>query len=246
MTHLSARYAAVALLIATPVFAGSALAQQAMQAPAPQATISISADGQSTLVPDMATVSLSVVSEAEAADTALDENSASMAKVMAALKETGIADKDMQTNNFSINPRYAQIKDDDGTTTSEINGYQVRNGLDVKVRDLSNLSAVLDQSIKLGVNSGGNISFSNSDPAAAEDEARKDAVANAIAKAQTLAEAAGVSLGNVLSITESSSAPSPVMFRAEAIMAKAAPMPTVAAGENTYSVTVNMTFAIEQ
>ena len=245
MTTFPVRMVAAGLILAAPLYATGTLAQQTMESQAPQATISISADGEATLVPDMATVSMAVVSEADAADAALSENSAAMKKVMAALKEAGIADKDMQTDNFSINPRYKQIKTDDGMT-NEINGYQVRNGLNVKVRNLSNLGAVLDQSIKLGVNSGGGISFSNSDPSGAENEARKEAVSNAIAKAETLAEAAGVKLGDVLSITENSSMPQPVMFRAEAMMVKSDGGAPVAAGENTYSVTVNMTFAIEQ
>lgn len=245
MTNFPAKMAAAGLILAAPLYTSGAFAQQAMETSAPQATISISADGEATLVPDMATVSLAVVSEADAADKALSENSASMQKVMAALKGAGVADKDMQTDNFSINPRYKQVKTDDGMT-SEINGYQVRNSLSVKIRDLANLGAVLDQSIKLGVNSGGGISFSNSDPSEAENAARKEAVSNAIAKAETLAEAAGVTLGDVLSITENSSMPQPVMFRAEAMMVKSDGGAPVAAGENTYNVTVNMTFAIEQ
>ena len=89
-------------------------------------------------------------------------------------------------------------------------------------------------------------SFSNSDPAAAEDEARREAVANALAKAETLAEAAGVSLGRVVSISEQSAMPQPMMMRADMMMAKAEGGPPIAAGENTYNITVNMTLAIDQ
>ncbi|AJY45564.1 SIMPL domain-containing protein [Martelella endophytica] len=236
-----ARILAAGILVAAPLFATASLAQQ----PPQQAAINVSAEGDATLVPDMATVSLSVVSQADDTATALSDNSAAMTKVIDALKASGIAETDIQTTDFSVSPRYDQVKADDGTTQSRITGYEVHNGLAVKIRDLSKLGSVLDQSVKLGVNSGGGISFSNSDPSKAEDEARREAVANALAKAKTLAEAAGVTLGDVLSISEQSSSPQPVMFRAMA-MAKADSAVPVAAGENTYSVNVNMTFGIGQ
>ena len=242
MTRLPVHVAAAGLLLALPLGATGALAQDA-GAPA---VINVSAEGDATLVPDMATVSLSVVSQADDTATALSENSAAMQKVIEALKQDGIAESDFQTSNFSVSPRYQQVKSDDGSMTSEIVGYEVQNGLTVRVRDLSKLSAVLDQAVKLGVNAGGGISFSNSDPTAAEDEARREAVANALAKAETLAEAAGVSLGRVVSISEQSAMPQPMMMRADMMMAKAEGGPPIAAGENTYNITVNMTLAIDQ
>ena len=241
MSSLTTRLAAAGLLFAAPLGAGAALAQE----PA-QPAISVSAMGDATLVPDMATVSLSVVSEADETATALADNSAAMQKVIDALKASGIAEADIQTSDFSLSPKYRQVKDDDGAMSSEISGYQVRNGLNVKVRDLAKLGSVLDEAVKLGVNNGGGITFSNSDPSAAEDEARREAVSNALAKAETLSEAAGVSLGDILSISEQSSMPQPVMFRADMMMAKAEGAVPVAAGENTYSVTVNMSIAIDQ
>ena len=242
MARLPVRIAVAGLLFALPLAGTTALAQDA-GAPA---VINVSADGDATLVPDMATVSLSVVSQADDTATALSENSTAMQKVIDALKQDGIAENDFQTSNFSVSPRYQQVKADDGTMTSEVIGYEVQNGLNVRVRDLSKLSAVLDRAVKLGVNSGGGIAFSNSDPSAAEDEARREAVANALAKAETLAEAAGVTLGKVVSISEQSSMPSPMMIRADMMMAKAEGGPPIAAGENTYNITVNMTLAIEQ
>lgn len=242
MARLPVRIAAAGLLFALPLAGTVAFAQDA-GAPA---VINVSADGDATLVPDMATVSLSVVSQADDTATALSENSTAMQKVINALKQDGIAETDFQTSNFSVSPRYQQVKADDGSMTSEIIGYEVQNGLNVRVRDLSKLSAVLDRAVKLGVNSGSGIAFSNSDPSAAEDEARREAVANALAKAETLAEAAGVTLGKVVSISEQSSMPSPMMIRADMMMVKVEGAPPIAAGENTYNITVNMTLAIEQ
>nr|WP_235890648.1 SIMPL domain-containing protein [Martelella alba] len=212
---------------------------------APVATISVAAEGTASVAPDMAIVSLAVVSRAETAEAAMTDNNQSMQKVLDALKASGIAAKDIQTDNFSINPQYKQVTSDDGSESRVIDGYQVVNGLDVTVRALDNLGAVLDQSVKLGVNSGGNITFTNADPSAAQEAARKQAVAKAMAKAKTLADAAGVSLGNVLAISEGGSAPQPLLRTASFAMKDMGSVP-IATGENDYDVTVNMTFAIGQ
>ncbi|WP_174802230.1 SIMPL domain-containing protein [Martelella limonii] len=242
MAKLPVRIAAAGLLFALPLAGSAALAD----GPRMPAVISVTADGDATLVPDMATVSLSVVSQADDTATALSDNSTAMQKVIDALKADGIEDKDIQTSNFSVSPRYEQVTASDGSMTTEIVGYEVQNGLDVRVRDLSKLSGVLDEAVKLGVNSGGGIAFSNSDPTAAEDEARREAVANALAKAETLAEAAGVTLGKVVSISEQGSMPRPMMMRGDMMMAKAESAPPIAAGENTYSITVNISLEIDQ
>ncbi|WP_176086401.1 SIMPL domain-containing protein [Martelella sp. HB161492] len=240
----SGRQFAAAALVVLPLVASPVLAQeQAM--PAPVATISVAANGSAGIAPDMAIVSLAVVSSAETAEAALADNNQSMQNVLDALKASGIAAKDIQTDNFSINPQYKQVTADDGSESRVVSGYQVVNGLDVTVRALDNLGAVLDQSVKLGVNSGGNITFTNADPSAAQEEARKQAVTRAMAKAKTLAEAAGVSLGSVLSISEGGSAPQPLMRTASFAMKDMGSVP-IATGENSYDVTVNMTFAIAQ
>ena len=123
----------------------------------------------------------------------------------------------------------------------------MRNGLDVRVRDLAKLGAIIDQSVTLGVNEGGNIMFTNDDPAAAIDKARASAVQDAAARAKTLASAAGVKLGRLLEISENSYNPGPApMMRTEMMASKAADAMPVAAGENSYQVTVSVSYAIEQ
>jgi uncharacterized protein YggE len=122
----------------------------------------------------------------------------------------------------------------------------VRNELSVRVRDISRVGAVLDKSVSLGVNEGGNIQFSNEDPSEALTQARTLAVEQALAKAETLAGAAGVEVGRILLISEQSFAPRPVsMARAEMMMAADSAVPVVS-GENSYKVTVQLSFAIEQ
>ncbi len=213
-----------------------------------EATIMVSGEGEAAIAPDMALVSLSVVRDAATAGEALSANSAAMAEVLASLKEQGIAEKDMQTTDFSIQPKYRQQPTDGtGFEAPEIVGYSVSNGLTVRVRDLAKLGGLIDQAVTLGVNQGGNIVFTNDNPDAAIDAARKAAVADAAAKAKTLSEAAGVKVGRVIDISENFARPMPMMMSAAAPMAKRMDeaMP-VATGENRFTVTVNITYGLEQ
>jgi uncharacterized protein YggE len=109
------------------------------------------------------------------------------------------------------------------------------------------VGAILDKSVSLGVNEGGQISFTNADPAEVIKRARIAAVEDARARALTLAMAAGVNLGKVLEISEQSFRPGPIpVARAEMAMSRSADASVpVATGENTYRVTVNMAFAIK-
>ena len=209
--------------------------------------ISVSGEGDAAVAPDMAVLSFSVMKQAETAAAAMGENSKAMAEVQAALKAAGIADRDLQTSNFSVQPVYKQFEPKDGVYIApEITGYQVTNGLTVRVRDLAKLGSILDSSVKLGINQGGDIAFTNDKPEATVTEARKAAVADAIAKAKTLSEAAGVKLGPIIEINENMQRPMPVpqtMMRAAA-MEKSDSVP-IAAGENSYKVIVNVTFALD-
>lgn len=214
-----------------------------------EATINVSGEGEAALAPDMAVLDLGVLREAPTAAEALAANNKAMSEVLQALTAEGIASKDLQTSGFSIEPQYRHDTRKDGAYVPPvIVGYQVRNGLSVKIRDLEKLGGVIDRSVKLGVNQGGNIRFTNDKPDAALEEARRAAVAEAIAKARTLAEAAGVKLGRVISVNESfmRPMPSPPMMMRAAMAKDTAESVPVAAGENTYSVTVNISYAIAQ
>src|SRR5690606_598051 len=165
-----------------------------------------------------------------------------------ALKSEGIEAADLQTTNFSIFPQYRHFEPKDGIVPPpEVVGYEVTNTLTARVRDLPKLGSILDRSVKLGVNQGGQITFTKDNPENVLTEARKQAVANAVTKAQTLTEAAGVKLGRVLEIDERSNAPMPPqpMYRMAMAREAASDAVPVAAGENTYSVTVNITFTLE-
>lgn len=210
-----------------------------------EAMLSVSGTGEASTAPDMAIIDLAVLREADTAREALDANNKAMSDVLAALKKDGIADKDLQTSGLSIQPKY-DYSNNDGSAP-KLTGYSVTNSLTIRIRDLSKLGAVLDKSVTLGVNQGGGIRFANDKPDALLDAARTDAVKNAIAKAKTLSEAAGVKLGRIVEISEASAAPMPQpMVRMSMAKEMADASVPVAAGENSYSVSVNVTFALEQ
>jgi len=237
-----------ALIVASAVTAApqAALAQQTEPTP----RIVVSGEGTAEIAPDMAVVTLSVVREAETAREALDANSAAMADVLAAMQAEGIEDRDLQTSNFAIEPKvvYPKNYSDSDREPPRIVGYTVHNSLTVRIRDLDNLGAILDKSVTLGVNQGGRIAFTNDDPSQAIEEARVKAMQEAIAKAKTLTGTAGVGLGKVLEISENAYRPQPAPLaraKLEMVAADSASVP-IATGENSYSVSVNVTFALEQ
>jgi len=232
--------AAVLLSLAPPLRAAE---------PMPAPRILVSGQGSVSVAPDMALLSLSVTREAATAREALDASSAAMESVIEAMKAEGIEARDLKTSDFSIQPRYLQPPPDQTgrREPARIVGYTVRNSLSVRVRDLSTLGAILDKSVTLGVNQGGNVTFTNSDPSKVLEKARVMAVKQALAKAQTLAAAAGVKAGKILEISEQSHNPRPQpMGRMELAAAVPADRVPVESGENTYRVTVSLRVAIEQ
>ncbi|MGN8024020.1 SIMPL domain-containing protein [Phyllobacterium sp. 22229] len=241
----------------TPKFLAVAFAATAMMAvpfaamaeEAPRPRITVSGEGEATAAPDMAIVSLVVLQEKPTAREALTANNETMAKVLDAMKKAGIAERDLQTSGFNIDPRYVYPENKQGQPPQapKIVGYAVSNSLSVRVRDLKKVGEILDQSVTLGVNQGGNLTFTNDKPETIVEEARKKAVANAIAKAKTLTAAAGVEVGKVIEISEQTFQPRPYggAPRAKMMAAEASDSVPVAAGENSYNVTVNVTFELK-
>ncbi|MGO4112681.1 SIMPL domain-containing protein [Rhizobium ruizarguesonis] len=233
-------------LLALPLIAAAPAFAQEMKPREP--VISVTGDGESSIAPDMAVVNLAVVKQAKTAREALDENNKAMNDVLAALKSGGIAERDLQTSGFSIQPQYNYPQPVDGQQQQpQLIGYQTINSITVRLRDLAKLGAVIDQSVSLGINQGGDIQFTNDKPDAVIDEARKNAVASAVKKAKTLSEAAGVKLGRILEINENvpRAMPQPV-YRATMMKEASDAAVPVQSGENNYNVSVTVTFAIEQ
>ncbi len=211
--------------------------------------VSVTGEGTAHVVPDMAVINLSVLRQDKTARAALDANNSAMAEVLAAMSSAGIEQRDLQTSNFSIDPEYFYPdRTDNKPVTPKIIGYRVSNSLTVRVRDLDKLGSILDKSVTLGVNQGGQIMFTNDDPSAAITRARTAAMQDAVSKATTLTDAAGVGLGRIANISEQHRNPSPApLMRAEMAMKSSADASVpVATGENQYRVSVNVTFELNQ
>jgi uncharacterized protein YggE len=211
--------------------------------------ILVTGEGSVDVAPDMAVLKLTVTREAATASEALDANSAAMKNVLEAMQSQGVEARDLQTSGFSIQPRYSYPpqRSSREQEAPRIVGYTVRNSLSVRVRDIGMVGSILDTSVTLGVNEGGNIIFTNDDPSAAITQARIMAMQDAMARAGTLAEAAGVELGKLLEISEQTRQPRPMaMVTAEMSLSRSADAVPVATGENTYRVTVNVSYAIHE
>lgn len=231
-----ALFAAVLLSSGTTGSGGGAQAQEKIM----ERTITVSASGQVSATPDQARVSSGVVTEAASAREALEKNSATMKKLIAGLKAAGVEDKDIQTSSFSVQPRYTNPRE--GQTPS-INGYQVMNQVEILARDLSRLGETLDTMVSLGANQMHGLSFEVSQAETLKDDARKDAMANALRRAQLLAVAGGAEVGQVMSISEevSGGEPRPV-FYARAAQAEAVP---VESGSQTLVARVTVTWRLK-
>ncbi|WP_103334582.1 SIMPL domain-containing protein [Pseudotabrizicola formosa] len=229
-----------AALVATLLSATALTAVQA-QTTAPTAQITVTGEGVVDGIPDIATLSLGVTTTGETAAAAMAGNTEALTAVMARLKAAGIADRDMQTTNLSVNPNWTGY---DNGARQRIDGYTASNQLTVRIRDLDGLGQVLDAAIQDGANTLNGLSFGLSEPRPALDAARKAAVEDARARATLLVEAAGASLGPIVSITEGGGyMPPQPMFRQSADSAGAVP---VAAGEVATTASVTIVFEIAQ
>src|SRR5574340_233750 len=155
--------------------------------------ITVEGVGNVTLTPDEAQLSLGVQAQAASAAAAQAQANGVMAKLVAAVKRLGVADKDLATQWLSLQPQYAY--EPNGSQPPRVSGYQASQSLAVTVRDLSKAGAIIDAAVAAGANQVGGISFAVADPTAASAQARTAAMADAKVRAQALAAAAGVTLG---------------------------------------------------
>lgn len=199
--------------------------------------VTVVGNGEVKVTPDTATVQIGVQTDGATSQEALDANNTQVAAVIAKLKELGIAEADIQTANFGINPRY----DANGQT---VNGYQVSNTVTVTIRNIAQAGTLLDEVVKAGANQVYGIYFGVADPSTAEAQARDLALANARAKADQLAQASGGTVGQVLVVTENigSAVPLPVMMSARAEDAKSVPLQP---GQQTVTLQIQVTYELK-
>ena len=246
----SSLLAALALTAASLPAAGSAHDVVSGPVVAPGSTVlSISAEGRTNRAPDLATFSAGVSSSGKTAGEALAKNSADMARVIAALKRAGIADKDIQTSNLSLNPVYADMSRQPVSPLEQlvppIIGYQVNNTVNVRQRKLEDFGKVIDTLVTAGANQVNGPNFQVDDQDSALDEARTAAMHKARERAMLYGRAAGLRVVRILTISESGGyAPQPPIMYARAAMADMGSAPPVAAGEVSLTMNVSVTFEL--
>lgn len=205
--------------------------------------LNVTGEARIPALPDMATIRLGVVTEDRSADRALTANSDRMRAVLGQMEALGIAPRDLQTSDLSLNPIYEPGQDFRGQAR-RIVGYRAQNSLTVRVRDLSRLGEVLDAGVSDGANQFGGLVFGLQAPDLVEKSAREAAMRDALDRAETLAGAAGVSLGPIRTISEQGGFRGPQMMRAEMAMADSA-VP-VASGELTVTASVSLEIELVQ
>ena len=202
-------------------------------------TLSMNGHGELRTAPDVATVNAGVTTSAPTAAAALAANSSRMTGVFAALRKMGVAEKNIQTTGFNISPQYTN---GDNNNPRRLTGYQVNNEVSVRLEDVSKVGAGLDALVAAGANQMNGISFDIAAPAPLLEKARADAIADARARAETYARAAGVTLGAILSISEGAGAEPPrPLYKVMAM--SAAPTP-VAAGQQSVTADVSVVWEI--
>ncbi len=233
----------------------AALAQGASANPvgaSGNAVLNIAAEGKSTRTPDLAVFSAGVTTQATTAGAALNENANRMTAVIASLRKAGIAERDIQTSNLSVNPVYGQPKRlPDGSFEQQeqvIVGYQATNQVSVRQRKLDSYGKVIDTLVANGANQVNGPSFQIDNADAAMDEARIEAMKKARVRADLYAKAAGLRVVRVLSISENAgwSPPQPQVMFARADMASTPKSSPVAAGELEMTVTINVSYELAQ
>jgi len=220
--------------------AGALATTPALAQVVPPPTISVSGEGTASVPPDLALIDGGVSTEAKTAREASEANNAAMGKVLLALKGAGIDERDFQTSRLSLQPQYAQQTK---PGPNVVVGYRASNRVNIRLRDVTKVAAIIDTLVSSGANEIGGINFMVEKASKLLDDARAEAIADARRKAEIYAKAAGVTLGAPVSISEggSSGPPQPMMMRKMA-MGDSAP---VAQGEETLRVNVSVAWEIK-
>ncbi len=228
---IRALLASTALLLA----AGPALAEEV------NPTLSLSASADVQVAPDYAMVQSGVVTRAATAQQAVQDNARAMTAVFDALRRAGISGNDVQTSQLSVTPVYAdRTEPRQNQNQYEIIAYETRNTVSAKVRDTTRVGNVIDAMVSAGANNIQDVSFGAEDTSAAMDQARLEAIASLLARADLFADAAGFELCGITRMSENFARPAAPMMMARMESAST----PVAAGQLSITATINADFCI--
>lgn len=231
------------LLLVIGLAAVTATAARAQVPAAPAATdgtlLTIAASADARRVPDIATLSAGVITQAADAQAAMRDNAAQMERVMSALRAAGIAERDIRTTGVNLHPQYRHAEDSAPTIT----GYQAGNTVEVTVRDIARIGPTMDALVASGANHVNGPSFSIDKPGEARDEARRDALEDARTRARMYAEALGLQVRRIVSISEAA-AGGPIRPVGMARMEMASADTSISPGENVVSANLEIVFEL--
>ena len=232
---------AAALAFGVTTMAACAQDNTGYAVPADATLLSVSAQAEAKRVPDVATISAGVVTQAADANAAMRANAVQMEKVMASIKAAGIAERDIQTSGINLNPQYKYVENQEPTIT----GYQANNTVNLKVRDIGKLGKVLDALVASGANQVNGPSFEIDQPEEAYDEARRGALEKAQARAAMYAKSLGLRVRRIVSISEGAGFQPPRPMPMMAMARGKAEMDTaVSPGETTLSANLDVVFEL--
>ena len=196
--------------------------------------VTVTGEATIAVAPDAAVIRIGVSSQDKTARGASDANARQMTAVLAAIKDSGINERDVQTSSLSLQPQY-----DPNKGNARLTGFQATNQVTIKIRDINKLPTVLDRAIAAGANEMSGIEFIVSEQSRMLDQARGDAIADARRKADLYAKAAGVKLGSIISISEEGPAQQPRPM--QAMRAGAVP---IAPGEQNLKAIVTVSYEL--
>ena len=238
---MSMKFAALLLAAAIPAAPAAAQVTTQLAQPISGTRLDISATGEVTRVPDVAIISAGVVTRGATARAAIQENARRMERVIAALRRSGVGERDIQTTSINLNPEYRYAENQ----PPKLVGYSASNQVTIKFRDIENSGAILDALVAEGANQINGPTMTIDDPRSALDEARARAVAAGLQRAELYARALGKRVGRIISISESGGyAPPPPMPMAERAVAQAVDTKIVP-GEQQLQVTLAMVVELQ-
>ncbi|MBA3577905.1 MAG: SIMPL domain-containing protein [Sphingomonas sp.] len=233
--------AALLVSAALPIVPATAQVMTDLAQPITGTRLDVTATGEVSRAPDVAIISAGVVTRSATASGALQENSARMERVIAALRRAGVAERDIQTSSINLNPEYRYQENQ----PPQLVAYSASNQVTIRFRDIRNSGRILDSLVAEGANQINGPTMTIDEPRAALDEARSNAVAAGRAKAELYARALGKRVARVISISESGGqyAPPP-MPMAERSMAVSADT-KIEPGEQKLQVSLAMVFELQ-